>query len=642
MGLTERLQSALKFLLNIRQNPAGGAIVSRTTDRVGQLFTPPSYGDYYVRSVPVYAAIKLRASAISRVPLIAYRTDSTGQTRDRLPSDHPLQSLLDRVNPFWTRGDLWAATETYTGLWGKAFWAINRGTGGIPVEIWPLRPDRMRIIPSADKYVKGFVYEERGRQIPFLPEDIVWMREFNPVNEYDGLAPIAPLRLSLDMGIDALWSNRRTISNDQTPGMIFTDPGRMTQPEVEDFYERWEQRYKGPQNRMRPAIVSDGMKAEHLGFSPKDMEYVASMRWTVEDVARVYNVPKAMLHDLERATYANIETQRRVFWEDCIVPRLFWYQERLQEFLVPMFNDPLLVTEFDTSKVEALQEDEDKKATRRKIYLDTGTLTINEVREEMGREPVPWGEEPRTPAAPPAFGSAEGDDDDEPRGARTRRLTLDHARLERQFLDTLNPLERDFHRLMARLFDEQIDSMLKKLIETRSAHPAWKERVLVGALTALGSGANGRVDPIPTASTGGLEIFNAEEWIEKFTVAGRPQIERTLQRSAVNHAANTGLAISFDVHTPLVQGWIDDRTLFWADRVNRKTAKQVAQELTDARAQEDEKVETSAHIAPAAETGGYSYPITARAKAMNEKATLKPWVAAALNNLQAGGSHGAH
>ena len=207
----------------------------------------------------------------------------SGQSsRERLEAagpEHPVKRLLDSPNPFWTRGDLWRATETYLGLWGSAFWGLERDELGRVVEIWPLRSDRMRVVPDAVRYIKGYVYVGQGRQlVSYVPEDIVWLRYFNPLDEYAGLSPIAPLRLSADLGIDALRASRNALSNDSAPGMFIETTDSPNDEEVREFYERWESRFKGPGNVGRPALLSAGMKPTNLGFSPREMEYLQSLR----------------------------------------------------------------------------------------------------------------------------------------------------------------------------------------------------------------------------------------------------------------------------------------------------------------------------------------------------------------------------
>ena len=352
----------------------------------GAGWTPLSYGEYYARSAPVYSAIKLRQDAVAGVPLRV-----CGPEGRPVEPGHPARRLLDRPNAFWTRGDLWRATETYLGLWGSAYWGLERDDRGQPFEMWPLRPDRVRVVPDPDQYVKGFVYVGRGRElVPYAPDDVVWLRYFNPLDEYAGLSPVAPLRLSIDMGLDALQASRNSLTNDSTPGIILESSDTPTDDEVREFYERWEARFKGPDRVRRPVLLSGGMKASGLGFSPRDMEYVSALRWSVEDVSRVYGVPKPMLGDMERITYSNFRTARRVFWEDTIVPQLAFYREALERMLRSDFpHPPGLLVEFDLSGIEALRDSENDRARRRKTYVDAGIMTADEARQEMGLPPLP-------------------------------------------------------------------------------------------------------------------------------------------------------------------------------------------------------------------------------------------------------------
>ena len=396
-------------------------------------WAPTTFGEYYPRSAIVYAAIKVRQDAIARLPLRVLRRVPAMRRREycvraehgsfhphpNLPpsrgkglyphpnpppegegirgragaepvgGEHPLQRLLDSPNPFWSRSDLWRATETYLSLWGAAFWGLERDEQGGIAEIWPLRPDKMRVIPDAERYIRGFVYVGAGSEMaPYLPEDVVWMRYFNPLDEYAGLSPIAPLRQSADMGMDALRANRKLLQNDSTPGLIIEMEGVPTDDEVSEFYARWESRFQGVEKSRRPALLGPGMRASNLGFSPRDMEYIETLRWSLEDVSRVFGVPKVMIGDLENTTFSNFSTARRLFWEDTVAAQLAFYTETLQHHLLPHFGDDSLTVEFDLSGVEALKESEENKAKRRNIYVKAGIMTVDEVRREMNLPPI--------------------------------------------------------------------------------------------------------------------------------------------------------------------------------------------------------------------------------------------------------------
>ena len=353
----------------------------------------PEYGRYMATSPSVYAAIKLRADALTRPPLRVYRTGESGGRRTPVEMSHPAARLLDRVNPWHTRADLWRATETHLCLWGAAFWAIERDADGQP-ELWPLRPDRVAVIPDRQRYVRGFVYRGVAEPVAYTPDEIVWLRYFNPLEELAGLSPLAPARLSADMGHEGLRFNRHLLRNSARPDFLLLTNEEMNETELEEFYTRWEMRYRGSANANRPAVASEVRDVKTLGLSHRDIDFIQGLRWSLEEVSRTYGVPKLLLGDFERATYANVQASERMFWRNTIVPEVKFLEEQLNRMLLPRLGYPQLSVEFDLSTIEALQEDENNRVQRESALLDRGVLTINEVRRERNLPEVPWGDGP--------------------------------------------------------------------------------------------------------------------------------------------------------------------------------------------------------------------------------------------------------
>ena len=329
------------------------------------------YGEYYATSVSVYSAIKLRADALSRPNLLIHQRAADG-TLLPIGHDHPARLLLDRVNPWYTRGDLWRTTETYLSIWGSSFWALERDENG-QWEIWPLRPDRVSVLPDRRRYVRGFVYQGRNGPVAYTPDEILWIRYFNPLEEHAGLSPLAPVRLAVDMGKDALRFNRNFFRNSAQPDFVLLTNESMTDNEIEDFYNRWEERYRGPGKAHRPAIASFVRDIKTLGFSHREMEFIQGLRWSLEEVSRAYGVPKPLLSDLERATFSNVNAAERMFWRNTVLPELRFLEERLNRMLLPRLGYPDLVVEFDVSVIEALREDENSRVSREAQLLDRGS-----------------------------------------------------------------------------------------------------------------------------------------------------------------------------------------------------------------------------------------------------------------------------
>ena len=76
----------------------------------------------------------------------------------------PFQRLMDRPNRFMSGRELWRATESNLLLWGSAYWGIERDERGDGPALWPLRPDRMRVLPDKRTHVRGCVYACPGQR----------------------------------------------------------------------------------------------------------------------------------------------------------------------------------------------------------------------------------------------------------------------------------------------------------------------------------------------------------------------------------------------------------------------------------------------------------------------------------------------
>ena len=145
------------------------------------------------------------------------------------------------------------------------------------------------------------------------------------------------------------------------------------------------------------------------------MEFIQALRWSLEDVSRVYGVPMPLLSDLQRATFSNINAAERLFWRNTMIPEMKFLEEQLNDKLLPRLSYPDLRVEFDLTSIEALREDENSRVDREAKLLDRGVLTINEVRRLRNLSEVPWGDEP-------TFGRAQRDRP----GNRSRTLADDH------------------------------------------------------------------------------------------------------------------------------------------------------------------------------------------------------------------------
>ena len=542
-------------------------------DGVGPEWALSKYGEYYAKSVPAYRAIKLRADAVASAPLRVYRRRGD-DVPEALPSDAPVQSLLDHVNPYWTSADLWKATETYLSLWGSCFWFLDRDgrTGGLPTNIWLLRPDMVRIIPDRTRgptnaYIKGFLFDAGGKREALLPEEIVWFRYFNPLDEYAGLAPIAAGRLSLDMGRDALQFNRSFFANGALPqDLVFTVSGPVDQQEVDAFYERLDKRHKGPTRAHRPMIwdLSNGGEPKSLGLTQRDMEFVQGLNFTVEEASRIWGVPPPKMYSQVQSVYNNVRQADVEFYTDTISNEWSFLASEVNELFIPLTGEDDLFVAFDTSKILPLQEAQFVVHETQRADVAAGIITINEVRKARNLDEVPWGDIWWAPisVAPPGEGPSiplsMSITDRAARGFTVRSVDYDErslAAIGLAFDRRRDKQERSFQAMQVSLFERQRKETLRQLQEAMR-NRSIVERQLPG------------------------EVFDVGAWLKIFTEAGLPAMTRVLVHAAQQHATSFNLG-TFDPKSPAIAAWVEGRVAFWAAAVNEGTARLLMDELTE-------------------------------------------------------------
>ena len=91
---------------------------------------------------------------------------------------------------------------------------------------------------------------------------------------------------------------------------------------------------------------------------------------------------------------ANLQAAQLQHMSNCIHPRLERRDEKLNQQLVPYFDPTgrLFVASEDPTPM-----DPETTWQQQKIDMEYGVRTINEMREQEGLPPVPWGDEPWLP-----------------------------------------------------------------------------------------------------------------------------------------------------------------------------------------------------------------------------------------------------
>src|SRR6266567_2947347 len=308
----------------------------------------------------LYSVVDLLATSTARVGWHLYRTTtdrraaSTGDDNRQEVVTHPALNLLNNPNPLMTRNELVERTQQSIEVVGEGFWIVEYA-GKMPVELWPVRADRM--VEDVDKQGRlvGWKYREPtdGSLTPFGLEQVIHI---------------------------------------QTP-----DPAMQIN-----------ERHRGVENAHRIGILENGIEYVDGGTSSmKDMEF-ANLRNLSRDLIReAYRVHKHMLGQSDDVNRANAVAAAQDFASWSLEPRLERIEQALNGSLLRLFGDLGKGVEFchdNPMPPDPEQENADRDSTVTAVVaLVNVGFDAEETLAAFGLPPIAWTAPPEpVPFANPA------------------------------------------------------------------------------------------------------------------------------------------------------------------------------------------------------------------------------------------------
>jgi HK97 family phage portal protein len=447
-GLLSRIMSALAVLRAPSLSPGAGG---------GGWWWPPGNGDRgppgswqmgrnssqahleLVAFSAVYACVNTIASDVAKLPMLVYKVDQSTGARALQRGDY-YAALMRAPNDYQTHADfMYGLVQSYL-LQGNAYAYCGKRNGrGEVVEMHVLNPYRVRpmitdggeiFYDCSQDFLAGL---KDSTMVP--ARDMIHHRlPLVPGYPLVGVTPIFAAAASSAVGIQILKDSQQFFANSARPSGILQSTINLGDEQKRKAKEEWDIAYRGREYG-KVAILPTGLTWSPITITAQDAQLIEQLRWSVEDVARVFRVPTFMLGDVSKVTYRNSEQLARAYLTGC----LSFHIEALEERFESAFQFPSTYElKFDLTQL--LRTEIDIRYAAYQSSLNGGWQSINEVRAQEGLEPVPGGEEPRVqmqyiplsaanePPAPaaPAPGPA-----DQPPSPATTESAPDLARVRR-------------------------------------------------------------------------------------------------------------------------------------------------------------------------------------------------------------------
>lgn len=354
------------------------------------VWTPRNYGSFakeaFSQNVVAFQAINRIGDALASVKLNVFKGE-------REVKEHPLLTLLRRPNPLQSYGDYMRAKVGFLLIAGNGY--EERFTAGGEVkELYQLRPDRMKIIPSQTGIPAAYEYSvnQRTQRWDMNPRtldcDVRHIKLFNPLSDWYGMSPIEAGAYAIDQNNESMSWMQALLQNSARPSGALTvkDGGTLAEENYNRLKTQIEEQYSGSRNAGRPMLLEGGLEWQQMGLSPTDMGILEARAASARDIALAFGVPPQLLGIPGDNTYSNYQEARLAFWEDTALPLLDMILNDWNAWLGAVYKVEIRP---DVESIPAIAE---KRLKLWEMADASADLTINEKRAMKGYEPIEGGD----------------------------------------------------------------------------------------------------------------------------------------------------------------------------------------------------------------------------------------------------------
>ena len=378
------MRSPLGALARAVQNKAPVPYVSRgirhalpfggRNDAVSQMQAMGSVGT-------LFSIVHRTSNATSQVDWNLWRPADSGKDEDRQAvTRHLALDIWRKPNPWMPRQEFVEGTQQHVDLTGEGWWVVARDqrARSIPLELWPVRPDRMIPVPDPTEFLAGYIYvSPDGEQVPLKLDEVIQLRMPNPLDPYRGMGPVQSILTELDATRYSAEWNRNFFVNSALPSGIIEAPNNLSDTDFDELRDRWDEQHRGVAAAHRVAILEGGLKWVDRRFTQRDMQFV-EMREISRDVIReAFGIPAFALGEVSDVNRATAEASKAMFAEQLTIPRLERIKAALNNDFLPMFGATAQGLEFDYEDpippdAEARDRERTSKATAAATYITAG------------------------------------------------------------------------------------------------------------------------------------------------------------------------------------------------------------------------------------------------------------------------------
>ena len=371
MAIFDRLR--LKKRQNINYNNQPNSYVD-SLGRVSRYYNTVYAGTFVdeqtTLSIPgLWRGVTLISDTIGALPIHAYRGDQRIE---------PMPPILERPYQNETRIETMSAIAASLVIHGNYVAVLGDiGANGYPESLYPVSASRVHV----DR-IEGRLSYKINDEL-FDGERVMHIKNFAMPGQIVGVGIVAAQRQGIGSALAMQeYAAKYFDGGAQPTGILYSDNADLSQDEADMLKAVWMRHYGGTSRE--PAVLNASTKFEQLSDNAKDSQLVESREFSLTEIANMLGLPGYYLGAPNSSrTYSNVEQEQLQFLRG-ITPLLTRIESAFTDLLprgqYAKFNTDALLRSDTLTRYQA-----------QKIALESGYLTVDEVRSDFENRP-PIGE----------------------------------------------------------------------------------------------------------------------------------------------------------------------------------------------------------------------------------------------------------
>lgn len=373
-----------------KKNPVGSSLIVRSPIYAGEKKDKSALAEEgYKQNVIVYRAIREITTGLANIELEVHKD---GEYLDE--PNHPALALLNQPNPMQGFDSFIKNIFTDYLITGEMF--ITRyplNSSKPPSELWALNPMKMTVKCDKDVVPSAYIYEYKTENEKVFPvsgisakSDVFFLKMYNPTDYWRGFAPLEAAALAGDTHNAGLKWNYSLLRNGAAPSGIVSFEDVPSDDVLSRLKEFFKKTLQGSNNAGEVPILTGGAKWTEMSKSPRDMDFLNTMKEASKYVASAFGVPLPLI-DNDASSFNNIEQAKERLWTDTIIPMLNEFLGAFSVWYLPAFGEGLEL-KANLDSVAALEAVRERRYNRMINGVKAGVLTINEARDAIGYDAI--------------------------------------------------------------------------------------------------------------------------------------------------------------------------------------------------------------------------------------------------------------